>query len=182
MPMINAHSGEIQVHSRSHSDSSGARARFRFNRPRAQDLDFSPFDDSVLASASDDATIRVWRIPDDFSVLLSLLYVYWCSTRILEFSRSHERAGNTDEVRSDAERPREARRLREVPSVRIRRDRLRLHRRHRPCLGYCYFSTDTLLAAVWLWLHLYRCQQMLLLFTASCRRAPADREGEPEGR
>jgi coronin-1B/1C/6 len=30
------------------------------------DMDFNPFDDSMFASASEDTTIKIWSIPDDF--------------------------------------------------------------------------------------------------------------------
>jgi coronin-1B/1C/6 len=65
VPLINAHSAEVQ------------------------DLDWSPFDDSLLATASDDATLRLWSIPDSMQVFFScLLRHYVTGLMIIPFGRS----------------------------------------------------------------------------------------------
>lgn len=44
----------------------GASPIFKGHSGTILDMDFSPFDDSMLATASEDSTIKLWSIPDDW--------------------------------------------------------------------------------------------------------------------
>lgn len=45
---------------------SGTSAQVEGHTGSVLDMDFNPFDDSVFASASEDTTIKLWNIPDDW--------------------------------------------------------------------------------------------------------------------
>jgi WD40 repeat protein len=67
-PLIHAHSGEIA------------------------DLTFSHFNDSLLASSSDDATVKIWQLPHECS---STNLIVCCSNFTLYFFEFSEWISNT---------------------------------------------------------------------------------------
>lgn len=42
---------------------------FRGHTATVLDTDWNPFDDSIVASSSDDGTIAIWKIPDDYKIV-----------------------------------------------------------------------------------------------------------------